>query len=43
MNLTDLRSNAYLQDILDQPLALRDTLKTLAGTDFSVFDHSPAN
>lgn len=33
INTTSLRSNAYLQDVLDQPRALRDTLATLAATD----------
>jgi len=32
-----LRSNTYVQDILDQPLALRNTIKTLSETDYSVF------
>jgi glucosamine--fructose-6-phosphate aminotransferase (isomerizing) len=34
---TTLSSNAYVQDILDQPLALRNTLKTLSKTNFPEF------
>ena len=33
-----LRSNAYVRDILDQPAALRNTVKALAETDFSGFN-----
>ncbi len=33
-----LRSNAYVGDILAQPAALRDTLKALAETDYTVFE-----
>lgn len=35
IDITSLRSNAYLQDVLDQPRALRDTLSALATTDLS--------
>jgi glutamine---fructose-6-phosphate transaminase (isomerizing) len=38
MTDTSLQSNAYVHDILDQPLALRNTIKGLSDTDFSFFE-----
>jgi glutamine---fructose-6-phosphate transaminase (isomerizing) len=35
---SSLHSNAYVLDILNQPLALRNTLKAFAETDFSIFE-----
>jgi glucosamine--fructose-6-phosphate aminotransferase (isomerizing) len=37
IQMIDLSSNTYLHDILDQPLALSNTLKALSETNFSVF------
>lgn len=37
MTYKSLHSNPYVKDILDQPLALRNTLKSLSEMDYSVF------
>lgn len=38
MTLSSLHSNAYVSDILDQPTALRNTIRALTETDFSAFN-----